>query len=97
MVMVLLTVSSSLSSVIDYLTAVRKSMAILAIERMRHRRANSAYGARAGSILLSINVPPVADSYDTNDESVIFDRVQDSVVSLPEAVTLLPRKLLGAW
>jgi len=44
-------------------------------ERLRHRRANSAYGARAGSILLSVKVSSVSGSDNANDKSVIFDLV----------------------
>jgi len=50
----------------------------------------------ASSILLSADVSPVSDSDNTDDESVIFDLVQNSVVPLSEAVAVLSRQLLGA-
>ena len=51
----------------------------------------------ACSILLLVDVSPMPSSDDTDDESVIFDLVQDSIVPLSEAVSLLTRQFLGSW
>ena len=53
-------------------------------------------GLNGCSILLSVDVAPIPCSDDTDDESVVFDLVQYSVVPLSEAVAVLSGQLLGA-
>ena len=48
-------------------------------------------------LLLSIDLPPVADLDDLHESSLIVDRVDYAVISLADAVPFLPGKLFIAW
>jgi hypothetical protein len=45
---------------------------------------------------LAIDVAPVRDFYDENQQSLIFNLVDDSINALPDAISLLTREFFAA-